>query len=277
MKREEAIRRLCLEPLPVLDVPAAEAVDMAAAAGFSAMSLWVHSPVPQFVAPCLVEQADAPALKRRLRDAGMSVVNLEVFRVGPGADITQYEGPIARGAELGAKTATAIARDGSNETAEVLARFTQLAASHGIRVNVEFLSYRGPCTLSQAVDLVGRTGEAGTGILVDVLHLVRSGGLVEEVRALPPGLIGHVQLCDGPLTAPEAGLEHESAADRMFPGTGAFPLEAFIGALPSVPLGLEIPRMSAAFQGLSPAERVSALLKATLSFLGEKHGNGAIS
>ncbi|MFB0874871.1 MULTISPECIES: sugar phosphate isomerase/epimerase family protein [unclassified Sphingobium] len=267
MKREDAIGQLCLEPLPVLDVPVAEAVDMAAAAGFSSMSLWVNSPTPQFVAPCRVERADAAALVRRMRDAGVRARNLEVFRVGPGTDVAQYEAAVALGAELGATTATAIAKDGSEGTAESLVQLTGLAAAHGIRVNVEFLSYRGPCTLPQAIELVGRTGDAGTGVLLDILHLVRSGGSVEQVRAMDPGLIGHVQLCDGPLAVPAAGLEHESASDRMLPGTGDFPLDALIDALPVLPLGLEIPRMSTAFTGLTPAERVSTLLAASVDFL----------
>ena len=267
VKTQDAIRQLCLEPLPVLDVPAADAVDMAAAAGFGCMSLWVNSPTPQFEAPCRVEPRAAPALSRRLKDAGIEVRNLEVFRVGPGTDISLYAAPLELGAELGAKTATAIARDGSSETAESLARLSQLAAGLGIRVNVEFLSYRGPDSLSQAVELVTRAGDAGTGILLDILHLVRSGGSVDEVRTLDPQLVGHVQLCDGPLAAPSQGLEHESACDRMLPGTGEFPVAAFIAALPPVTLGLEIPRTSGAFRGLTPSERVSTLLETTRSFL----------
>jgi len=66
---------------------------------------------------------------------------------------------------------------------------------------------------------------------------------------------------------PAEGLEHESASDRMLPGTGEFPLAAFIEALPTVSLGLEIPRMSAAFRGLTPEERVATLLQTTRSFL----------
>lgn len=267
MKQEAAIKQLCLEPLALLDVPALDAVDMAAAAGFGSVSLWVHSPTPQFVAPCLVEPGQARTMKRRLDDAGLRVCNLEVFRVGPGVDVDSYEASLALGADLGAATTTAIAKDGSDETAEALARFTRMAARHGVRVNVEFLSYRGPSSLAQAIALVDKTGDAGTGILIDILHLVRSGGSIAEVQTLARGVIGHVQLCDGPREVPMAGLEHESAFDRMLPGTGSFPLGPFIAALPDVTLGLEIPRTSAAFQGLSPAERAKRLLDATLTFL----------
>ncbi|HEY6869784.1 MAG TPA: sugar phosphate isomerase/epimerase [Novosphingobium sp.] len=267
MKRDTAIKELCLEPLALLDVSALDVVDLAAAAGFGAMSLWVHSPTPHFVAPCLIEPGQAGAMARRLADAGLRVCNLEVFRVGPGVDIGSYEASLALGAELGAATTTAIAKDGSDETAEALARFTRMAARHGVRVNVEFLSYRGPCSLTQAMALVDKVGDAGTGILVDILHLVRSGGSISEVSALAPGIIGHVQLCDGPTEVPQAGLEHESAFDRMLPGTGSFPLAPFIAALPDMALGLEIPRSSVAFEGMTPAERAKRLFDATLTFL----------
>lgn len=257
----------------MLDIPVRETIDIAAAAGFGAMSLWVNSPTPAFVAPCLVEREAALAVARRLRDAGMRVCNLEVFRVGPDTDVSRYEGAIALGAELGAATATVIAKDGSDGTAETLSRFAHLAAAYDIRVNVEFLSYRGPCSLEEALDLVTRTGDSGVGILIDILHLVRSGGSIEAVGALDPAIIGHVQLCDGPLGVPETWLEHESASDRMLPGTGQFPLGAFVETLPSVALGLEIPRMSAAFRGLAPAARVSSLLGATLSCFHQNYLN----
>ncbi|HET9629571.1 MAG TPA: sugar phosphate isomerase/epimerase [Novosphingobium sp.] len=266
MSPQVALEQLCLEPLAVLDVPAEETVDIAAAAGFRRMSLWVNSPTSKFIAPCRVEPDRKAALARRLHDAGMAVQNLEVFRVGPGTDVSRYEAPLGLGAELGAATATAIAMDGSDETAVSLARLTELARGLGIRVNVEFLSYRGPSNLDEVAALVGKAGDAGTGILVDILHLVRSGGTVDQVRSLDPDLIGHVQLCDGPRETPAEGLEHESASNRMLPGAGQFPLREFIAALPQVALGLEIPRMSDAFRGLTPRERAVELMKATAAF-----------
>jgi sugar phosphate isomerase/epimerase len=51
-------------------------------------------------------------------------------------------------------------------------------------------------TLSDAAVLVG---ESGGGIIIDPLHLQRSGGTPADVRSLDPKLIAYCQLCDAPL------------------------------------------------------------------------------
>ncbi len=267
----EALEMLCLEPLAVLDVEAEQAVKIAAAAEFRRMSLWVHSPTPQFYAPCVVTRANLAEVRRLMDGEGILPCNLEVFRVGPGTDVAAYEAALSVGAEAGARSATAIAKDDSEGTVETFARLCDLAANYGLRVNVEFLSYRKLSTLQQAVRLVSAAARPNGGVLIDILHLVRSGGSVEEVGRLDRGLINHVQICDGPKAMPVDQLEFESASNRLLPGDGEFPLAAFIAALPTANLGIEIPRSSVAFANLPPADRVVRAMQAMRHFLAAQH------
>jgi hypothetical protein len=60
----------------------------------------------------------------------------------------------------------------------------------------------------------------------------------------------------------------EAGTNRLLPGEGSFTVREFVEALPPMPLGLEVPPGSDAFQGLDPLDRVRKLVKATLNTLG---------
>jgi sugar phosphate isomerase/epimerase len=81
-------------------------------------------------------------------------------------------------------------------------------------------------------------------VLVDALHLARSGGTPEAVAALPPGRIAYMQLCDGPAQSPPLeSLAHESRNERRWPGEGEFPLDELFDGLPDdIPISVEVPR-----------------------------------
>ncbi len=256
----------CLDPLTVLDCEAEETVRIAAATGCRWLSLWVQSPGPDFPVRCLVEPGEmAAGVRRTLAEAGVRPLNLEVFDLTPQANVAAYRGALEMGAQIGARCATAILR-GHTDPQLMLAQFValcQLAAEFDLRVNAEFISNQSLGSLAQAQELLARASQPNAGIVIDMLHLVRSGGTVEEVRQLDPSFIGHVQLCDGPATISPEARAIESRSNRMIPGEGDFPIRAFCEALPLLPLGLEVPSTSAAFQGLTPLERVRRLVQST--------------
>jgi hypothetical protein len=79
------------------------------------------------------------------------------------------------------------------------------------------------------------------------MHLVRSGSGAEDVAALDPELIGHVQLADALLVPTIPDYMEEACFERMVPGTGELPLVDILAALPSdVVIGLEVPLRSQA-------------------------------
>lgn len=261
----------CLDPLTVLDCEPEETVTLAAASGCRFVSLWVQSPGANFPAQCQVsDAATAERVRRRMQAEGVRPLNLEVFDLTPGADVPSYGRALDMGAAMGARCATAIFR-GHTEPERMLEQFVelcQLAGRFGLRVNAEFISYQSLGSLAQTLELLDRAAQPNAGIVIDILHLVRSGGSTEEVRGLDTRLVGHAQMCDGPATIRPEDRSVESGSNRQVPGEGEFPIRGFYEALPPIPLGLEVPFKSTAFQGLTPRERVERVVRSTRRAIG---------
>lgn len=256
----------CLEPLTVMDRPAEEGVRIAAASGCRFASLWVQRPGVDWPIQCLVETTEmAKRIGAVLAGEGVAPLNLEVFELTRRTAVSSYRPALEIGALLGAQGATAIFRDEAEpqDRLELLVEFAQLAAAFNLRANVEFISYLGVRTLRETLGLLAQAGQPNLGVVIDLLHHVRSGGSVDDIRAMDRSLIGHAQICDGPATVSAEVQRREGGADRMIPGQGDFPVRAFIEALPPMPVGLEAPFGSSAFLGLTPLERVRRFVEAS--------------
>jgi sugar phosphate isomerase/epimerase len=124
-------------------------------------------------------------------------------------------------------------------------------------------------TLGDARRVVAGAGHRAGAILVDSLHLQRSGGTPAEVAALPGDLLPYAQLCDAPLEPimpDEAVALTEARTGRLFPGDGQMPLHDLVQALPrGVALSVEAPVSTLA--DLPAAERVRRAHVAVTRFL----------
>jgi sugar phosphate isomerase/epimerase len=213
------------------------------------VSLWVQPP-PIFPSQ-LVTQANAKACAAALAETGIVVGALEVFDLSPGANIESYRPAIELGAQLGAKTASAINVRNSDpvEVSGLFAQFAELAGEYALGVTLEPLAMFETSTLTQARDII-RTARVDAGIVFDVFHLVRKGGTVADVRAMEPGLIRYIQLCDG-VASPEA-MRYEASYERLYPGDGVFPLVELLSNVPTnVTWGIEAPSRRRAESGMS--------------------------
>jgi hypothetical protein len=94
-------------------------------------------------------------------------------------------------------------------------------------------------------------------VLVDALHLRRSGGSPADLADVPAALLPYGQLCDGPLDPvwpPDDHARVESRTGRLLPGDGEFPLTELVGMLPpGGALSVEAP--VATLAALPPVER----------------------
>ena len=92
---------------------------------------------------------------------------------------------------------------------------------------------------------LSRLGSEGGGILIDALHVQRCGTDWGSWRAVDPGLLSYLQLCDAPLVPaacrrccgrPGCGDRDavlEARAARLLPGEGELPLSELLAALPT--------------------------------------------
>jgi sugar phosphate isomerase/epimerase len=214
--------------------------------------------------PIVTDPQVRKEIVRRLDDTGVSPHTLEFFNLAPGEEIEPYRAALECGAELGGKRVATIVSDPDEQRVlDNFCRFCALAAEYGLGVNTEFVAITQLRSLAAAVALLSRANQPNAGITVDSLHLIRSGGSVAELARVDGRLIGHVQICDGPLTMPAERQLHEALKERAIPGEGEFPLRDFVNALPlDVPIGVEVPLQSLIDQGVGPLERARLVVEA---------------
>ncbi|MFS2034675.1 sugar phosphate isomerase/epimerase family protein [Polaromonas sp. CT11-55] len=234
---------LSLAHLTVLDVAPPAFFDLAAQAGYQKVGIRVFPVAPGGTAyplsrPTVIEW------RRRLADAGVGVHDVEFLSIAPQLRVNNYAATLALAAELGAKRLSVSGDDANFERlAENFGALCDLAAGVGIGVDLEFMRFRIVGTLPQALDIVKRAARPNGRLLIDLLHLYRSGGTAAMLRDVPAALLGSVQLCDAPLRDPtDAGITDEARQGRLFPGEGELPLKDYMDALPAdIPLSVEVP------------------------------------
>jgi sugar phosphate isomerase/epimerase len=243
--------------LTMLDVAPPQWVTLCHDAGFDAVGIRVLAAVPtesqwpmHTGSPMLAETL------LRMGDLGTLVLEVELIRLTADTRPADYLPLVESGAELGASFINVMVDDDErSRIRDNMSALAQISLPYGMRPAIEAIPYMRLPNLQAAVDAVSGTG---AGVIIDPLHLRRSGQTVDDVRALDPSLLAYFQLCDAPLRAPEnlprpdhlpagqslAGgdLALESRAMRLLPGDGELPLAELIAAKPvDMPLSVEAP------------------------------------
>ena len=163
----------------------------------------------------------------------MQVIALEVFDLHSMAGVEDCKPLLEMGARLGGKAALTINYSNADrgESAEILAKFAEVAAGCGLATNLEPVAGGKSQTLAEAEDLIRRSG-ADVGICLDPHHLFRAGGTVADIARVEPGRIRYVQLCDGPIPQPVEIAMTEAVCERLYPGDGDFALLDYLRAAP---------------------------------------------
>ncbi|WP_028216659.1 sugar phosphate isomerase/epimerase family protein [Paraburkholderia oxyphila] len=265
-------RRYSLAPLTAIELAPPELVEAAQRTGYDAVGLRL-SPFragelqhPMF--------GDAPMLREteaRLRDTGLSVLDIEVLFLTGQRDIQEFKPVFETAARLGARHALTLID--IPDVAHASARFAELcelAAPFGLTCSLEFAAWLGVGTVQSALQVVQTAGQTNGAVLLDPFHLFRSGGSVSDIAGVPTHLLPYAQFCDASSAAPAtlAAISEEARFDRKLPGEGGLPLADFVNALPAdIPLGLEVPnRILAASIGLD--ERLRRTLNAAKAVVG---------
>ena len=259
---------LSLAHLTVLDVAPPALFDLAAEAGYQSVGLRILPAVPGAVSYPL-SRSTVAAWRGRMADAGVGIHDVEFIPLTPETRVEAYAPTLALAAELGARRINVSGDDADfGRLAERFASLCDCAAEVGMGVDLEFMRFRVVGTLPQALDIVARAGRPNGRLLIDLLHLFRSGGTAEMLREVPANALGSVQLCDAPRKDPtSAGIADEARQGRLFPGEGELPLTAFMNALPrGIPVGVEVPT-GATHPELGPSERAAAACAASRRLL----------
>jgi sugar phosphate isomerase/epimerase len=207
-----------------------------------------------------------------LRDHGISISLGEGFLLRPGTDIREAAGDMVLMRELGVPCINIVPIDPDwSRSIEQLSLFAEMAAAHGLAATLEYMPGMRIGDLATAAAAVNEVGNQSLRLLIDAMHLFRSGGGAADVAALAPEMIGYVQLCDVPVISKYAAYGDEARHYRLPPGEGELPLRDFIAALPrDLMVGLEVPMLGEALAGVGPYERMSRCVQAARALLAEE-------
>jgi len=259
-------RRLSLAYLTVNGVSLPEHVAVAAETGYQSVGLRLLGSRPpktdDWPNDALIRQTE-----QRLHDTGVTVLDTEIFWLLPETNVAESSGLFEVIQRLGSHLLLVLGRDPDQQRAfDNFAALCDLAARYDVKPCLEFSKITSVATLGDAVDIVRRTGAPNARVLVDALHLSRSGGTPADVARVEPTLLEYAQLCDATLAIPSEDRMREEPSDRLLPGQGGLPLVELLRALPAdLPLAVEAPVKQMEF--LPASERAWMAMEGLLSIL----------
>jgi sugar phosphate isomerase/epimerase len=225
-----------------------EQVEAAAAAGFDAIGLRATAPTGRPApAVSLDDAVQRQRVAQALRSTGLGLLDLEVLTLSSDFDMDDARRLTDVAASLGGHYLQVVCEDPDlDRAADRLAGIALMAQASNVTIALEFMAFRTADSLATARAMVAR---GGARILIDALHLIRSGGTAADVAATPPERIAYFQLCDAPLISDRTtastdheSLIHEARFNRLYPGEGALPLRAICAALPpNIAISVEVP------------------------------------
>jgi sugar phosphate isomerase/epimerase len=251
-------RALSLAAGCVLDATPAETVAAAAEAGFDAVGVWVDLDT--------WGPATTAEVRQRLDDSGLRALDVEVAVLRPGGDDDDGLRMLDIGAALGATCGLFVCFDEDlGRTADRFARVCEHASSIGLSAVLEFMVFTAVRTLADAIDVVTQAGHPAGGVLVDPLHLARSGGRSADLARADARLFPYAQYCDATQDPPPGDqLLEEALHGRLLPGEGVLPLDEFLNALPvGAPLSVEVRSRALRRRYPNPVERARAIATAS--------------
>ena len=263
--------QLTLVHLTVSDASPVELLKVAAESRFSSVA-------PRLVSPCAEDRitpviGNEPLIRDLIslsNDLGVEIPYVDGIWIGPQSVAEDYELAFDVAARIGAKDFVVIGFDSDEERfIDNFGKFCELSSQFGLSLGIEFIPYSRIKNLSSACRIIKKSGMKNSKLVIDTLHLIRSGGSPQDLLAIDPGLISIFQISDapyGPVKSDVDGLRQEARQSRLYPGHGALPLAEMVKILPAgLAIGVEVPHAS--HVALSVVDRARLAADTTLAFL----------
>lgn len=261
--------RLGVEQLTAQGLPPVEFVNLVADVGCNCISIGLSS-MPGYTPFSL---RDDKVLRGEMiaamRDRGVSISLGEGCIVRAGREMRTATADFDIFQELGAERINTASMDPDlGRSLDQFGVLAEMAGARGMKSSIELCPTLTINNLPSAVAAVRHVGRKDFQLLLDTMHLGRSGATAPQIGALDPAMIGYVQLCDAPLKPMNPDYIDEATFDRMIPGEGELPLREYLLALPAgVLLSLEVPSRTLTKAGVSLRERLDRCVKAAKALL----------
>ena len=263
------MRKLSLASGVLPEFGAVDVVRAGAEAGFDAVGFWVD--------PAEWTAADTRYARSALADTDLSLLDVEVVWIKPDSDLDAHRRIIDIGAELRAANVLCVSSDADvGATAGKLAALCRQAEGSGMRVALEFGIFTEVKNLTQALAVIEQVAHPLAAVLVDPIHVDRSGTTIDQIAAIAAELLPYAQFCDARAARPDPhdfeAVIHDAIDLREQCGKGALPLAAMLKALPSdIPLSVELRSRALRESYPDAPARAAAVLQATRRWLTASH------
>lgn len=270
--------RLGIENISVFGLPPIDFVNLAADLGCQCISTGLTSfdfGICDYPAFSLRDDAALRReMKAAMRDRGIVISLGEGLTIRPGVSAKDYESDLDLMAELGVEVINTVSMEPDlARTFDEFAVLAEMAASRGLRTTTELAPSLAVADLPTALAAVRHVGRTDFNLLIDTMHVIRSGSTIADIAALDPALIGYVQLCDATRKPRFESYFEESMFERMVPGEGELDLPGLLAVLPpDRTYSLELPLRSEAMAGVGPHERLGKCVTAARKLLAQAHG-----
>jgi hypothetical protein len=248
------LRLLSLAHLTVLDADPVALVDAGSAGGFDAIGLRVVPPLPtDAIVPVVGDATMQRRIKERLAETGLGILDIEAVWLQPHTNVEALRPALEVGVDLGARYVLSVGFDEDRaRLVDNFGAFCALAQDCGLRTMLEFIPFSSVTSLKDAHDLLLAARPTNAGLLVDALHLSRSGGNPRDIAYDPWPVLLYPSL-----RRPEGSCLRDqlrgSAGRRSYPGEGQLWLDAFW-----TPFPVEGSASVSSLGQASPAERAGA-------------------
>lgn len=264
--------------LSVFGLPPVEFVEVAAALECRFISLFLRGGplLPLGYPPFSLQKDHAlrDSLGAALRNHGVTITLADGFLVVPGGDVRGCAADLDVVAELGIPRLNVVSLDNDlGRTFDEFAVLAELAAERGISTVVEPVPGLAVSDVPTALAAARHVGRPDFQLLIDTMHVSRTGCTPADLAAIDSGHIGYAQLNDTTRRPRSADYLEEAMYERLAPGDGELPLRDIIRALPTgLVIELEVPQRSLALAGVSPADRLRPCVEAARRVLTEAAG-----
>ena len=239
------MNKLFMAPGMLQDIPPLPFLEVARDAGYQGVGLRLQKSPQLPIFPVVGDATLIREIRSSLADSGLELLDILAFYLLPETAVHEYEPALSLGAELGASYALTQCNDPDwSRLCDTFGKFCDISQKCGLTPIIEFCPNRTLGTLAQTLELLECTARAEIPILVDPLHLVRSGGKSAELRKVDPKHFPYAQMSDGVLAAGEPSLDlakQLGAGERRMPGDGTPPLREIFAELPAgLPISIEV-------------------------------------
>lgn len=221
-------------------------IEIAARAGYDFVGL---RPIPvgapeEPLHPFATDRSLFARTQAALAATGVRLLDIEVARIVKGVKPRDYLPAIEAAAQLGGKHVLSSAWcDDRRYIQDVFAELCSLAQPFGLTVDLEFVTWSGIRTLTEAVEVIRAAKCDNAGIVVDTLHFDRCHADLATLGSLPCEWFRFVQINDAPAkySNDRDELIRIGRGARLYLGEGGIDVAAILRRVPVVPLSVEIP------------------------------------